>query len=239
MRGIYYKKSLKTNFYSSMGSWKGVTSTLRFIDYPSPSPSRTNLVQCFQNCNLATLVDNIESHINDFLHLLDVRAVRNEPVDGVVVFRLLALDRGTDVLWGESERLLTTTATNGTPTFLRRFHASSTWNAMKSFIPGLELFVQYVGSRSWKTLRNDCHDLDITARQSLGRWEAAADKGHGHRDKEVLSMLQSMNSKAAPAVSSADMPAYMVEMMVRGCHSNGIYQKMRDTSFCLGRMPHV
>ena len=213
MKAIYDKTSLKTSFYSSMGSWKGVTSTLGFVDYPSASPSRTNLIQCFQNRNLAALTENLESHIHSFVQLLDDHASRDEPVDGVVAFRLLALDIVTDVLWGETERLLTRT-TEGTPAFLRRFHAFSTWNALKSFIPGLDLVVRWAGPKSWRTLRNDCNDMDVTARQALERWKSSRDEPR--RAKDVLSMLQSMNSKTAPAVPTDDMPAYMVEMLAAG-----------------------
>ena len=65
-----------------MGQWKGVTSTLGFVDYASAAPSRNNLIQCFQNKNLATLVENIQSHVEDFLELLERKAKSNEPVDG-------------------------------------------------------------------------------------------------------------------------------------------------------------
>jgi hypothetical protein len=106
MKMIYDKSAIKTSFYSSMGSWKGVTSTLGFMDYPSAAPSRNNLIQCFQNKNLAALVESIQSHVEDFLKLLDRKAQSDESVDGVVVFRLLALDIVTDVLWGEENRLL-------------------------------------------------------------------------------------------------------------------------------------
>src|SRR5690242_3274566 len=40
MKTIYDKSSLKTRFYRSMGSWKGVTSTLGFVDYAGAAPSR-------------------------------------------------------------------------------------------------------------------------------------------------------------------------------------------------------
>jgi cytochrome P450 len=214
MKLIYDKTSLKTSFYRSMGSWKGVTSTLGFVDYQSASPSRTNLLQCFQNRNLTTLVENLESHVNDFLRLLDKRASNDEAVDGVVVFRLLALDIVTDVLWGEQERLLAVDSTDDMPAFLRRFHAFSTWNALKSFIPALDLVVKYLGTKSWSELRNDCNDMDVTARQALERWSDG--KEAGSREKDVLSMLQSMNSSSAPAVPNSDIPAYMVEMLAAG-----------------------
>ena len=214
MKTIYDKSSLKTSFYSSMGSWKGVTSTLGFIDYPKAAPSRNNLLQCFQNRNLATLVESIESHVNDFVRLLNSKADSNESVDGVVVFRLLALDIVTDVLWGEENRLLSDVNENRAPDFLRRFHAFSTWNAMKSFIPGADFLVRYFGSTHWKNLRADCEDMDVTAREALDRWKSS--QSGGRRDKDVLSMLQSMKPANAPAVSTEEIPAYMVEMLAAG-----------------------
>lgn len=214
MKTIYDKTALKTPFYASMGQWKGVTSTLGFVDYASAAPSRNNLIQCFQNKNLATLVENIQSHVEDFLELLERKAKSNEPVDGVVVFRLLALDIVTDVLWGEKDRLLNNYEEDKSPVFLQRFHAFSTWNAMKSFIPGSDTYVRYFGSKKWKGLRNDCNDMDITAKDALRRWEAS--KNNLNREKDVLSMLQSMNKTKAPAVPTEEIPAYMVEMLAAG-----------------------
>ncbi|KAJ4983885.1 cytochrome p450 [Stagonosporopsis vannaccii] len=214
MKSIYDKTATKTPFYSSMGRWKGVTSTLGFVDYASAAPSRNNLIQCFQNKNLASLVENIQSHVEDFLKLLEVKAKSNEAVDGVVVFRLLALDIVTDVLWGEQDRLLQNYEEDESPIFLRRFHAFSTWNAMKSFIPGSDTYVKYFGNEKWKGLRNDCNDMDITAKDALRRWEAS--KNETSREKDVLSMLQSMNKNKAAAVPTEDIPAYMVEMLAAG-----------------------
>ncbi|KAH6689896.1 putative cytochrome P450 [Plectosphaerella plurivora] len=218
MKTIYDKSSYKTSFYSSMGKWKGVTSTLGFVDYASASPSRTNLLQCFQNRNLDTLVESIESHIDEIMQLLDSHAQADAAVDGVVAFRLLALDIVTDVLWGETNTLLSKSIQVGDgeamPDFLRRFHAFSTWNAMKSFIPGADTLVALFGSKKWKRLRNDCSDMDITACEAMERWQA--NKGAQGREKDVLSMLQSMNSSAAPAVPLQDVPAYMVEMLAAG-----------------------
>jgi cytochrome P450 len=216
MKTIYDRSSLKTSFYSSMGSWKGVTSTLGFIDYATASPSRNNLLQCFQNRNLDTLVLSIESHIDEMIHLLDAHVKEDTAVDGVVAFRLLALDIVTDVLWGETDTLLSKSTDKGAemPDFLRRFHAFSTWNATKSFIPGADFLVAAFGSRKWKQLRNDCNDMDITAREAMERWQS--NKEMRHREKDVLSMLQSMNSSTAPAVPMQDVPAYMVEMLAAG-----------------------
>lgn len=219
MKIIYDKSSIKTSFYSSMGSWKGVTSTLGFIDYASASPSRNNLLQCFQNRNLSVLVESIESHIDDFLKLLKKSSDEDKAVDGVVIFRLLALDIVTDVLWGETDTLLSEKALEQAqteaPVFLRRFHAFSNWNATKSFIPGVDLLVRYFGNRHWKQLRNDCNDMDVTARDALERWTKQSSEGKT-REKDVLSMLQSMNTTNAPAVPPEDVPAYMVEMLAAG-----------------------
>ncbi|KAM0405687.1 hypothetical protein ACHAQC_000775 [Fusarium culmorum] len=216
MKIIYDRSSTKTSFYSAMGSWKGVTSTLGFLDYKSAAPSRNNLIQCFQNRNLDALVENIESHIDDFIKVLNNRASADESVDGVVVFRLLALDIVTDVLWGETDTLLSKEirGAEAMPDFLRRFHAFSTWNAMKGFIPGADLFVRCLGSKKWRQLRNDCNDMDITARDAMRRWQMNEKKAD--RRKDVLSMLQSMNSAAAPAVPLEDVPSYMVEMLAAG-----------------------
>jgi cytochrome P450 len=215
MKIIYDRSSLKTSFYKSMGSWKGVTSTLGFVDYASAAPTRNNLLQCFQNRNLATLVENIETHVNDFIALLNRKADENSKVDGVVVFRLLALDIVTDVLWGEQDTLLSSVTEDKAPVFLRRFHAFSTWNAMKSFIPGADLLVRLFGNRKWRTLRADCSDMDVTARDALQRWETNKDT---RRDKDVLSMLQAMNEAEDPAkrVPIDHIPAYMVEMLAAG-----------------------
>lgn len=215
MRVIYDRSSLKTSFYKSMGSWKGVTSTLGFLDYESAAPTRNNLLQCFQNRNLATLVETIESHINDFIQLLNEKADVDEKVDGVVVFRLLALDIVTDVLWGEEDTLLSSQRVNKPQLLLRRFHAFSTWNAMKSFIPYADLVVRLVGTKKWKTLRADCDDMDVTAREALRRWH---DNKDSRREKDVLSMLQAMNDTEDPAkkVPIDHIPAYMVEMLAAG-----------------------
>ena len=214
MKTIYDKSAIKTTFYSSMGSWKGVISTLGFLDYPSAAPSRNNLIQCFQNKNLATLVENIQSHVEDFLELLEDKAQNNEMVDGVVVFRLLALDIVTDVLWGEETRLLRGYKQDETPAFLRRFHAFSTWNAMKSFIPGTDFYVKHFGNTKWKQLRNDCNDMDVTAKEALDRWQTGDNSLR--RQKDVLSLLQSMNKGSTAAVSTEEVPAYMVEMLAAG-----------------------
>lgn len=234
MKIIYDKTAIKTSFYASMGSWKGVTSTLGFLTYPEAAPSRNNLVQCFQNRNLAALVDNIESHVDDFIHLLDDRASLGEIVDGVVVFRLLALDIVTDVLWGEKNRLLTNVDEEAARDFIRRFHAFSTWNAMKSFIPGADLLVRSIGSKRWRILRSDCNDLDITAREALERWQSTRGDSDRH-EKDVLSMLQSMNSAKASAVPTEDIPAYMVEMLAAG--SSTTSHTAAFASFLLTRHP--
>ncbi|CZT24398.1 uncharacterized protein RCC_10123 [Ramularia collo-cygni] len=213
MKVIYNRKSLKTPFYTNMGSWKGVTSTLGFVDYPSASTTRNNLIQIFQNRNLETLVENISSHVNDMCHILQSRSKANEDIDGVVLFRLLALDIVCDVLWNEQKRLLPD-ASKDTPVFLRRFHAFSTYNAMKSFIPGFDTYTKYLGTAKWKQLRQDCSDMDVTAKDALHRWE---DRGES-RDRDVLSMFISLDAteNEKKRVPKAHIPAYMVEMLAAG-----------------------
>jgi cytochrome P450 len=236
MKTIYDKSSIKTSFYSSMGSWKGVQSTLGFVDYASAAPSRNSIIQCFQNKNLETLVENIESHVDDFVQLLDTRCRAKQEVDGVVVFRLLALDIVTDVLWGERNRLLRSFDEQGTPAFVRRFHAFSQWNAVKSFIPAADFLVTAFGNEKWKKMRIDCNDMDITAREALSRWKNS--EKHARRDKDVLSMLGSMNKGAASAaVPVEDMPAYMIEMMAAG--SSTTSHTAAFTCWHLTRHPEV
>lgn len=213
MKVIYNRNSKKTPFYEGMGSWKGVTTTLGFVDYPTAAPTRNNLIQCFQNRNLEKLVDSMASHIAEFCELLSSSIQERRNVDGVVVFRLLALDIVTDVLWGEKKTLISQASTD-TPVFLRRFHAFSSWNALKSFIPLLDTLVKYLGSARLRQLRADCADMDITARNALARWETLPE----HHDKDVLSMLQSMNAAEDPKrrIPPAHIPAYIVEMLAAG-----------------------
>lgn len=214
MKIIYNRKSLKTRFYEIMGSWKGVKSTLGFVDYPSATPTRNNLIQCSQNRNLEKLVENMVSHIGEFQDLISKSVKNKTNVDGVVVFRLLALDIVTDVLWGE-QQTLSSQASDETPLFLQRFHAFSSWNALKSFIPALDTFVKFLGSTRLKQLCSDCHDLDITARDALARW---VEHLESRRNKDVLSMLQSMNEAEDPRkrIPSDHTPAYIVEMLAAG-----------------------
>ncbi|KAK4570473.1 hypothetical protein LTR86_002553 [Recurvomyces mirabilis] len=211
MKVIYNRHSLKTSFYAGMGSWKGVTSTLGFVDYRSAAPTRNNLIQCFQNKNLETLVENLSAHIGEFCDL--IRSKKGQDVDGIVLFRLLALDIVTDVLWGERKTLLSEES-RSTPVFLRRFHAFSSYNATKSFIPGFDLYVRLFGTAKWKQLRQDCSDMDITAKEALRRW----DEEGNHRDRDVLSMLRSMDDaeEKGARLPSDHIPAYMVEMLAAG-----------------------
>ena len=213
MKIIYDRSAIKTSFYASMGSWKGVKSTLGFIDYTGAAPTRNNLIQCFQNKNLTALVSSIQAHVFEFTDMLRAKAKLNQPVDGVVVFRLLALDVVTDVLWGEQNTLLSQ-MDEGTPTFLKRFHAFSKWNALKSFVPGADLYVRLFGNKKWRELRSDCNDLDMTAKEALQRWD---EKGATHA-RDVLSMLRSMNDQEDPLkrVPSDHLPAYIVEMLAAG-----------------------
>lgn len=213
MKVIYNRKSLKTPFYAQMGSWKGVTSTLGFVDYASASTTRNNLIQIFQNRNLATLVENISSHISEMCDILRAKSKAGEDVDGVVLFRLLALDIVTDVLWGEKQTLLPS-ASAETPVFLRRFHAFSTYNAMKSFIPGFDTYTRYFGTERWKQLRQDCSDMDVTAKAALERWKSRGEA----RDRDVLGMFISLDKAEdeRKRVPKEYIPAYMVEMLAAG-----------------------
>ncbi|KAK5014566.1 putative cytochrome P450 [Cryomyces antarcticus] len=235
MKIIYDRTSQKTPFYASMGSWKGVTSTLGFVDYASAAPTRNNLIQCFQNNNLATLVENIGSHIKEFVQMLTAKADASENVDGVVVFRLLALDIVTDVLWGEEHTLLSQ-LNNSTPALLRRFHAFSTWNALKSFLPGADLMVQLFGNRKWRQLRADCSDMDVTAREALDRWTNNQERRH---EKDVLSMLKAMDCAEDPRkrIPNDHIPAYMVEMLAAG--SSTTSHTAAFTCWLLTRHPAV
>ncbi|KAJ5535559.1 hypothetical protein N7513_008745 [Penicillium frequentans] len=214
MKTIYNRNSHKTPFYEGMGSWKGVTVTLGFVDYAAAAPTRNNLLQCFQNRNLETLVDSMASHITEFCQLLSTKAREQSNVDGVVVFRLLALDIVTDVLWGEQNTLILQ-ASDSTPVFLRRFHAFSSWNALVSFIPALEWLVQLMGTKNLRQLRQDCNDMDITAREALARWQLNPNNRH---NRDVLSMLQTMNQSEDPLkrIPNAHIPAYIVEMLAAG-----------------------
>ena len=213
MKTIYNKRSLKTAFYADMGSWKGVTSTLGFIDYASAAPTRNNLIQCFQNKNLATLVENMSSHIAEFCDILRNKAKAGEDTDGIVLFRLLALDVVADVLWGERETLLSKVS-HEDPALLRRFNAFSSYKAMGSFIPGLDAYVRWFGSAKWRQLRQDYRDLDLTAKEALERWSSEKE----HRDRDVLSMLKSMDEAVdeRKRVPNSHIPAYMVEMLAAG-----------------------
>lgn len=215
MKVIYDRKSLKTPFYKKMGSWKGVTSTLGFVDYASAAPTRNNLIQCFQNRNLDILADHTAHHVLRFADIIENKCAKGEQVDGVLWFRLLALDIVTDVLWGEQTNLVSSVDASTTD-FLRRFHAFSSYNATMAFIPGFDFLVRNFGTKKWKTLRSDCGDMDLTARAALMRWETSSDKGKHERD--VLSMLKAMDSQADPnrRIPNDHIPAYMVEMMAAG-----------------------
>lgn len=215
MKIIYDRSSIKTSFYSNMGSWKGVITTLGKLDYASAAPTRTNLIQCFQNRNLDALSENIVSHVFQFVGILKRFARSGSNVDGVVYFRLLALDVVTDVLWGDQTDLLSH-AGSDTPVFLRRFFAFSQYNALKSFIPVVELWTKHVGfPKRWAQLRKDCLDMDVTARQALDQWNDKSVKSH---NRDALSMLSSMADHDDPQnqIKQDDLPAYMVEMMAAG-----------------------
>lgn len=169
------------------------------------------MTRCFQNKNLATLVETMSAHIHEFCDVLQSKA--GEDIDGVVLFRLLALDIVTDILWGEKKTLLSNIS-DSTPVFLRRFHAFSSYNALKSFIPGFDTYTRFLGTRRWRQLRQDCSDMDVTAKEALARWESE----DVHRDRDVLSMLQSMAAAEdeRKRVPNSHIPAYMVEMLAAG-----------------------
>lgn len=214
MKAIYDRTAIKSRFYANMGSWKGVKSTLGFLDYPSAAPTRNNLIKCFQNQNLATLVDNIQSHVLELVNYLQETCKKDECVDGVVCFRLLALDIVTDVLWGEESTLLSQ-MDGTTPEFLRRFHAFSQWNAFKASVPGADTFVRFFGSKKWKGLRYDCDQLDVTAKAALSRWQ---ERESSNRPRDVLSMMKDMEAEDDPRkrLPNEHIPAYMVEMLAAG-----------------------
>lgn len=214
MKIIYDRSAIKSQFYARMGSWKGVKSTLGFLDYPSAAPTRNNLIKCFQNQNLATLADSIQSHVLELTDYLKRTAQKGEAVDGVVCFRLLALDVVTDVLWGEESTLLS--QIDGTPPdFLNRFRAFSQWNALKASVPGADTFVRLFGPPKYTKLRHDCDLLDETAKQALARWQ---EKGETKHSRDVLSMMKSMDSEEDPRkrLPNSHIPAYMVEMLAAG-----------------------
>lgn len=233
MKIIYDKTAIKTAFYAGMGSWKGVKSTLGFLKYEEASPTRTNLIKCFQNQNLTNLVENIQSHVLELVEILRTKSKTNEAVDGVVCFRLLALDVVTDVLWGEESTLLSQ-MDGSTPDFLKRFHAFSRWNAFKASVPGADLYVRLFGSKDWRQLRSDCDDLDITAKEALVRWD---EKGAVRHDRDVLSMLQSMQDEEDPRkrIPNDHIPAYMVEMLAAG--SSTTSATVAFACFLLARNP--
>lgn len=141
-------------------------------------------------------------------------SLKDENVDGVVCFRLLALDVVTDVLWGEEDTLLSQ-MDGTTPDFLRRFHAFSQWNALKASIPGADTYVRYFGSKKWRNLRWECDQLDTTAKQALERWQ---EKGSTKHSRDVLSMLKAMEAEEDPRkrLPNDHIPAYMVEMLAAG-----------------------
>lgn len=235
MKIIYDKTAIKSRFYASMGSWKGVKSTLGFVDYASAAPTRNNLIRCFQNQNLALLVDTIQSHVLELVEVLRRHAKVGTEFDGVVCFRLLAIDVVTDVLWGEENTLLSQMDAT-TPAFLRRFHAFSQWNALKASVPGADLFVTLFGSKKWRTLRFECSQLDITAKEALARWN---EKGSTKHSRDVLSMMKAMEKEQDPRkmLPNDHIPAYMVEMLAAG--SSTTSATIAFACFLLARNPDM
>ena len=235
MKTIYDRSAIKSRFYASMGSWKGIKSTLGFLDYPSAAPTRNNLIRCFQNQNLAALVDQIQSHVMALVDVLRKTSEKGDKVDGVICFRLLALDIVTDVLWGEKVTLLSQ-MDGQTPEFLRRFHAFSSWNALKASVPGADTFVRFFGSKKWRTLRWECDQLDITAKEALQRW---IDQPATKHNRDVLSMLKAMEAEEDPRkrLPNEHIPAYMVEMLAAG--SSTTSHTVAFACFLLARHPEA
>lgn len=213
---IYSRQAIKTSFYAKMGSWKGVKSTLGILDYPTASTTRNNLIQCFQNRNLELLSEHIGAHVKDFTDAIAVHAEQGKVTEGLFWFRLLALDIVCDALWGESTELITSAVKGNTNSaFLQRFHAFSKYNALRSFIPGLDTFVRLCGPKDLRKMRSDLSDLDLQAREALARWEKGGSKGH---NKDVLSMLGNLNEHSDPQkrLPNSHIPAYLVEMLAAG-----------------------
>jgi hypothetical protein len=216
MKTIYDRSAVKSRFYAGMGSWKGVKSTLGILEYNAAAPTRNNLIQCFQNKNLLALAEHVEDHVFKFVSVLQKLVDEGENVNGIYWYRLLALDIVTDVLWGERTELLESASKGETdPVFLRRFHAFSKYNALKSFIPGMDTYVRVFGTTYWKKQRSDCFDMDVTARAALDRWIKGQTKGH---ERDVLSMLKALEAHGDPSkrIPNDHMPAYLVEMLAAG-----------------------
>ncbi|KAJ9654479.1 hypothetical protein H2198_006488 [Neophaeococcomyces mojaviensis] len=234
MKTIYDRSAIKSRFYANMGSWKGVKSTLGFLDYPSAAPTRNNLIKCFQNQNLTALVDTIQGHVLQLVDLLRRESQRDEKVDGVICFRLWALDVVTDVLWGEEKTLLSQ-VDGSTPDFLRRFHAFSQWNALKASVPGADTFVRFFGSKRWRQLRWECDQLDTTAKEALQRWLQKPETKH---NRDVLSMMKAMEAEESPKkrLPNEHIPAYMVEMLAAG--SSTTSHTVAFACFLLARHQH-
>lgn len=216
MKVIYDRNSPKTSFYNSAGVYKGVHMILGTIEYSSAASIRANLLQCFQNKNLSSLSDSMESHINAFVKLLYQRAERNDSVlDGIFWLRLLTLDTVTDILWGDKHDLLTNHSPENSA-LMTRFHQWSKFMALRGFIPGFELWVRTFGTKKYKDMRRGYTDVDIYARKALEKWEAGETKSH---TRDVLSMLLAMDSKEDPTkkrIPAENLPIYMVETMSAG-----------------------
>lgn len=216
MKIIYDRNSPKTSFYTVAGKYKGVNMVLGTIDHSSAVSIRSNLLQCFQNKNLSSLSDAIESHLSAFVKFLYQRADRNEAVlDGIFWLRLLTLDTVTDILWGDKHDLVNNRSHENSA-LMTRFHQWSKFMALRGFIPGFELWVRTCGTKYYKELRRGWDTVDIYARQALEKWEAGETKSHS---RDVLSMLLAMNSKkdlTKKNIPVKDLPVYMVEAMSAG-----------------------
>jgi cytochrome P450 len=233
METIYDRTSIKSRFYVGMGSWKGMTGTSGFSDYPSEDASRSNLIKRFQDQNFATLVSQIQRHVIQLANILQALSTINDKVDGVVCFRLLAPDLVTDILWDEEDTLLSRMHGN-TPDNLHRFHAFSQWNALKASFPGVDAYVRFFGTRKWRNLRWECGQLDVTAKQALQLWH---ERGSQRHSRDIFSMLKSMEAGEDPRkhLATEHIPTHMVEMLAAG--SSTTSHTVAFACFLLARHP--
>jgi cytochrome P450 len=132
-------------------------------------------------------------------------------------------------------RLFDSTAEKNTPAFLKQFHAFGTYNAMKSFIPGFGVYTRHFGTAKWRALRQDCSDMDITAKEALSRWKPKSE----YRDRDVLSMMLSMENATdgRKRVPKENITTYMVEMLAAA--SSTMSHTPTCTCFELARNPEV
>ncbi|KIX09194.1 uncharacterized protein Z518_00273 [Rhinocladiella mackenziei CBS 650.93] len=186
MKIIYDRNSPKTSFYKDAGRYKGVHMILGMIEHSSAVSIRSNLLQCFQNKNLSSLSDSMESHINAFVKLLYQRAERNEStLDGIFWLRLLTLDTVTDILWGDKHDLLTNSGGDNSG-LLTKFHQFSRFMALRGFLSGFEFWVRTCGTKHYKDMRRGWYEVDMYARRVLEKWEAGETKSHSRDATEAM-----------------------------------------------------